>query len=155
MTWYLEWVIPTAGVAAAAVAFAVGRSLVRVRPRQQPAAERSTNPRTDPYVEGGQTEQRAALRRTGHAIGVQIRDPKGQGAEQSGWVVDRSVGGLCLQLDSPLEIGAALLVRPRNAPPGAPWVAIEVRSCLMEGGMWKIGCKFDKTPTWNILMLFG
>jgi hypothetical protein len=151
--WQAEWVIPVAGVAAAAVALGVGRSFVRGRRRAQENSAKNRS--TDPFFQGSVTEQRVALRRKGNCVGVQIRAAPGEGPEHSGWVADRSVGGLCLQTESPLEPDTTWQIRPRNAPEGTPWVDVEVRSCAMEGGTWKVGCKFIKTPTWNILMLFG
>jgi hypothetical protein len=153
--WPVEWVVPAAGVTAAVVALSVGRSVVNSRRRRQENAASAKNLLADPYFHGSLNEQRIAARRSGNAVGIQIRDPEGKGPEEPGWVVDRSVGGICLQVDSPLDPGTTWQVRPRNAPTGTPWVAVEVRSCVMEGGAWKIGCKFDKTPTWNVLMLFG
>jgi hypothetical protein len=171
VAWQLEWAIPAAGVAAAAVAFSVGRSLVRGRRRQRAGSTSEERQQTgnaagvqvcdaqgqekDPYSFGSATEQRGAVRRSGNAVGVQVRNPEDKGPEQPGWVVDRSVGGLCLQMDSPLKPGTTWQVRPRNAPSGAPWVAVLVRNCAEEGDTWKIGCQFVKTPTWNIRMLFG
>jgi hypothetical protein len=156
VAWQTEWVIPAAGVATAVVALGVGRSIVRGRRRSQQTDDVATkNLLTDPYFHGSLTEQREAARRAGNSVGIQVRDPEEKGPEQSGWVVDRSVGGICLQLDNPLEVGTVWQIRPRNAPTGTPWVTVEVRNCVMECGAWKIGCKFEKTPTWNVLMLFG
>jgi hypothetical protein len=155
VAWQAEWIVPAVGVAMAAVALGVGRSFVRGRHRPKGEEATAKNRLADPYFHGSLTEQRVAARRSGNAVSIQVRDPEGKGPEQQGWVVDRSVGGLSLELENALEPGTTWQVRPRNAPTGTPWVTVEARSCVMEGGTWKIGCKFDKTPTWNILMLFG
>ena len=65
------------------------------------------------------------------------------------------MGGLCLVVEKPLEEGAVLKVRPRQAPQTAPWTAIEIRSCRADGGEWEVGCRFVKQPQWNDLLLFG
>jgi hypothetical protein len=184
--WQLEWIIPAAGMAVAALAFCFGWSLARSRHHREAAGHRNTpadplpsspteqwaalrrtaqvgggpgpersEPVQDPYALGSLSEQRLAPRRTGNAIGLLLRDPEGKGPERSGWVLDRSVGGLSIQLDGALEPGTVWQVRPRKAPEGTPWIKVEVRSCVMEDGAWKIGCQFEKTPTWNVLMLFG
>lgn len=72
-----------------------------------------------------------------------------------GMVVDRSVGGLCLNVSRLIEVGAVLSVKPSDATPMVPWTEIEVRSCRQEGEGWQIGCRFVRTPPWSVLMHFG
>ncbi len=33
--------------------------------------------------------------------------------------------------------------------------ALVVRSCRKNGEFYEIGCEFEKTPPWNVLLLFG
>src|SRR6266851_3400673 len=95
--WRPEWTIPAAGVAAAVVAFSAGRTVVRVLRRGKDNAP--VNLLADPAIQGSLKDQRAAMRRAGNPVGVQMRDPEGQGNELTAWVVDRSVGGLSLHMD--------------------------------------------------------
>ncbi len=48
-----------------------------------------------------------------------------------------------------------LSVRAANSSRGTPWIQIEVRSCRETGEDWELGCQFVKTPSWNVLLLFG
>jgi hypothetical protein len=152
IAWQSEWSIPAAGVAAAVLAFGIGGMLFRSTVRRRSMADKNLH--AAPIFQGSPPEHRAALRRSGNSVGILLQSPNG-GPEQTGWVVDRSVGGLCLHLSSPLEVGTTCSVKPSNAPSNLPWVPVEVRTCNLEGGTWKVGCQFLKTPTWNIMMLFG
>ena len=35
------------------------------------------------------------------------------------------------------------------------WSQMEVRTCRQEGTAWELGCQFVRTPSWNVLLLFG
>lgn len=73
----------------------------------------------------------------------------------SGWVVDRSVGGMCISVDHEIEPGTHLKVRPANVPAPAPWVDLRVQSIRPQDGTWDLGCEFLRTPTWEVLLQFG
>jgi hypothetical protein len=70
-------------------------------------------------------------------------------------VIDRSLGGLCLETTTSHRIGAVFNVRPSTASAVVPWTQVEVRSCRQEGDLWQIGCEFVRTPPYSVLMLFG
>jgi hypothetical protein len=101
-------------------------------------------------------ERRAAPRVGGDPIPVLLceGDPPG-GEPFRGVVIDRSLGGLGLSLDRPLEKGALLSLRVADAPPTTPWVRIEVRNCQPAGTFWEVGCQFYQTPISDVLQLFG
>jgi hypothetical protein len=150
------WVIPVIGMAVAGLAFLVGRMLL-FRPAARPAAEpasRAEEPPMDVFLHGSTRERRSAPRRRGNSVEVYISE-KPEAAHIHGWVVDRSVGGLCVLVEKSLAEGALVNIRPRSAPEGVPWTPIEVRSCRPEQGEWELGCRFVKTPQWNVLLLFG
>ena len=73
----------------------------------------------------------------------------------SGYVLDRSTGGLRLALTVAVASGITLQVRADNAPDNTPWVTVLVRNCRHAGQHYELGCEFDKTPPWNVLLLFG
>src|SRR5579871_5436437 len=146
------WMIPVIGALSAGLAFLVGRRYL-VRPSPEPAAPEmrpdSTNLVTA-CLRKSDPDRRGAPRRKGNRIEVYlIDDPKRPPLH--GWIVDRSMGGLCVIVEKPLEAGTVLNVRPRKAPQTAPWIPIEVRSCRPDEGEWEIGCKFVGTPQWNDL----
>lgn len=120
-----------------------------------PKAEEKKGPEFDPFLQGSATEQRKALRRGGNPIEVLIAPAQSKKTPIRGWVIDRSVGGLCLMLAQELQVGARLTVLPANAPPLTPWVEIEVRSCRPDPEGFQAGCQFVKSPPWGVLLQFG
>jgi hypothetical protein len=148
------WGVAGAGVLVAFLAFFVGRRLFAgqstVLPRR-PAGP----PRPDPFEVGSRSEKRSAIRRKGSSVEVELLLEGQPGPPTTGWVQDRSVGGLGLSVEGEFACGTVLKVRPRNAPATAPWVEIEVRSCKPDDSGWLLGCSFCKTPPYNILLLFG
>jgi hypothetical protein len=100
-------------------------------------------------------ENRKSFRRQGNPVEVLVVNQRSNAPAFKGYVIDRSVGGLGLLLQSPLEKGTQLTVWPVNAPHTAPWVEIIVRGCRQLDSGWEIGCQFVKTPPWSILLMFG
>jgi hypothetical protein len=111
--------------------------------------------KVDPFAAGGASERRNAMRRKGSSISLQITDPKGKYPTTEGWVLDRSVTGLGVIVDRPVDAGTILRVKPENAPPLTPLLDIEVRSCKPYETDFHLGCVFVKTPPYSVLMLFG
>jgi hypothetical protein len=109
----------------------------------------------DPFVQGSATEQRRALRRGGNPVEIFIGKPEQKDNAMRGWVLDRSMGGLCLLASHELEEGSLWGVLPVNATPITPWVEVEVRSCRSVAEGWEVGCQFVKQPPWAVLLLFG
>ena len=109
----------------------------------------------DPFEYGSGLEKRTALRRRGALIEVDVRAADGRAELGTGIVFDRSVGGLGVKAPFDCGIGQTLTVRAVNAPDIVPWVEVEVRSCRHIDGEWELGCRFIRTPAYNILMLFG
>jgi hypothetical protein len=120
-----------------------------------PKVEEKKGPDYDPFLHGSATEQRRALRRGGNPIEVLITTAKSKHTPIHGWVLDRSVGGLCLSVGQEIQVGAQLDVLPVNAPPMTPWVEIEVRSCRPGPEGFQVGCQFVKSPPWGVLLQFG
>jgi PilZ domain len=145
--------IPAAGLLAALLSLFVGRFLLaRSRTRQKQAAH---GPAHDPFDHGSVTERRGTPRRKGNAVEVLITDAEAAGEPVRAWVVDRSMGGLCLHLNDELAPGTVLSLKPRNGPPATPWVQVEVRSCKKDRSGYETGCQFVRTPPWAVLLLFG
>ena len=84
-----------------------------------------------------------------------MRDPDDKLPHQQGYVLDRSVGGLCLMTPHAVPVGSVWKVRPCNAPRTTPPVRVEVKSCTAVNHEWKLGCQFEKTPSYAILLMFG
>jgi hypothetical protein len=102
-------------------------------------------------------EKRAALRRSGNPVPIYITNTDATMVPYSGWVINRSVGGLCVTVEARLAmpVGTVLSVRATNAPDTIPWVQVEIRNSRNEGKDAILGCQFLKTPSWGVLLLFG
>lgn len=153
------WAIPVTGALAASLAFMVGRRWFSHRPAPTPPPpppleEGRTKLITASVTKASAPDRRSSPRRKGNRVEVSITDDT-KTDSLYGWVVDRSMGGLCLVVEKPLSEGTLLNVRPRKAPQTAPWLSIEIRSCRPEGDEWEVGCRFTKPPQWNDLLLFG
>jgi hypothetical protein len=155
------WAIPVIGMLVTGLAFLMGRRWLVAQPdppKEKPAEEPPSRPLLTMMAmkpTQSQPDRRAAPRRkAGSRVEVYLTDdPKG--TPLLGWVVDRSMGGLCLNVEEPLSEGMNLYIRPRKAQQTAPWLAIEIRSCRPDGSVWEVGCRFLKPPQWNDLLLFG
>ena len=99
--------------------------------------------------------RRASVRRDGVPVQVLLSSPTLRNGESGGYVLDRSTGGLRVAVTSAIPAGTVLNVRAGNAPDTVPWVTILVRSCRDTGPHFELGCEFERTPPWNILLLFG
>src|SRR5262249_1200401 len=110
----------------------------------------------DPFDEGSKFDRRTAPRRRGNPVAVRVSDGDARVEPVRAWVVDRSAGGLGLELEEEgeVDLGTVLSVRPTDAP-DVPWVKIEVRNRLKHGTTWRLGCRFLRPPAWNVLMRFG
>jgi hypothetical protein len=96
-----------------------------------------------------------ALRRQGSPVAVLVSDATGQTPPQTGTVIDRSVGGLGLALDDPVDIGTVLSIKPARSTALIPWVQLEVKTCRRTEVGWQLGCQFVRTPPSSVLWQFG
>ncbi len=143
------WQILVIGFATASLAFLVGWTS-----RRRKAKEAIPAKDADPAATGS-IERRMALRRSGHPVSVEMNDPDEKLPQQQGYVVDRSVGGLCLMTPNALPVGSVWKVRPCNAPRTTLPIRVEVKNCTAVENQWKLGCQFDKTPSYAVLIMFG
>ena len=134
-------------------------TLWAVRRRRGPKADRAVPPpRTsidwDEHEESF-ANRRASVRRDGVPVQVVLTSPTLRTGQNDGYVLDRSTGGLRVAVTAAIPAGTVLQVRAGNAPDTVPWVTILVRSCRNAGPHYELGCEFERTPPWNILLLFG
>ena len=99
--------------------------------------------------------RRNSLRREGSPVKITIAASTLKAGTENGYVLDRSTGGLRIATGAALAPGTAVQVRAINAPTTVPWVTVIVRSCRNTGPHFEVGCEFDQTPPWNVLLLFG
>lgn len=113
----------------------------------------ASTPSPDDEKEFG--DRRITLRREGQPVPVHLSSPAFHGETRQGWVLDRSTGGLRVGLESPVAPGTAMQLLAENAPDTTPWTTTIVRSCKPVDGHYELGCEFEQTPPWNVLLLFG
>jgi len=89
------------------------------------------------------------------AIQVVLQDAGGRRQPFPAWIMDRSMGGLGLSVDEPIEEGTILRVRRAAAPNDVPWVEVQVKSVRIKENTWELGCQFTRSLTWDVLMQFG
>ncbi|MBA4062668.1 MAG: hypothetical protein C0501_02970 [Isosphaera sp.] len=100
-------------------------------------------------------DRRGAVRRDGQPVRVLLASPNLRGGADEGYVLDRSTGGLRVATAAAVAPGTALQARAANAPDTVGYVTLLVRSCRRNGDHFELGCEFEKTPPWNVLLLFG
>jgi len=94
-------------------------------------------------------------RREGKPVKIQVSSPAFRNKTDCGYVLDRSTSGLRIALPGAVTPGSTMQVRAENAPDTVPWVTVVVRNCRNAGRHFELGCEFDQTPPWNVLLLFG
>jgi hypothetical protein len=100
-------------------------------------------------------DRRGTVRREGAPVRVLLSSPSFRNGVNDGYVVDRSTGGLRILMNAAMVPGSNLQVRALNAPDTIGFVTVIVRSCKKEDDHFVLGTEFDKTPPWNVLLLFG
>jgi hypothetical protein len=109
----------------------------------------------DPFVQGSPSEQRKAHRRGGNPVEVFVAIGEETTPTGRGWVVDRSVGGLGLNVAEEMKVGTHLQLLPVSAAGVTPWTEVEVKSCRAIKDGFEVGCQFVRQPQWSVLLLFG
>lgn len=120
-----------------------------------PPIQESYTTQPDPFDYGSYRERRSSIRRKGKHVEVVVADAGANAVLARGLVLDRSMGGLRVQLPLALKAGTALSVRPLHAGDAVPWVPVTVRTCQGEKGDWEVGCQFARVPAWGVLLHFG
>lgn len=115
-------------------------------------ADLSSLPSTSASAE---REDRRSWPRRKRAIQVVLQDAGGEGDPFPAWVMDRSIGGLGLSVDQPIEPGTMLRVRRPTSSADIPWVEVQVKSVRIKETTWEIGCQFVRSLTFDVLMQFG
>ncbi len=116
---------------------------------------RAPDERKPRLLSNGTREKRASLRRKGKPVRVLMADAETTQEPTTGWVLDRSRGGLYLVVSEPVAVGTMLSVRATHAPDTMPWVQVEIRRCHPKGNRWGLGCRFKRELAWGELLLFG
>ena len=100
-------------------------------------------------------DRRGAVRREGQPVRVVLAANTFRNGACDGYVIDRSTGGLKIASQAGVAPGTTLQVRAVDAPDTVGFVTLLVRSCRKSDNYYELGCEFEKTPPWNVLLLFG
>jgi hypothetical protein len=154
---YSEYWLPLAiGIGVAICALTITKLVMpRKKEAVPPPVQQPPAPEHDPFTQGSANEMRKSYRRQGNMTEVNVALDEKKDRPVRAWVLDRSMGGLCLQSSMEIPAGTRVHVLPVNATSMTPWIEIEVRSCRSVQDGFELGCQFVKTPSWSILLLFG
>lgn len=141
------------GVAALVLVVMMSRWRMRVQSRKPHQSIPAKDDWATPDPSFG--NRRSSLRREGSPVEIYVSCTAFQNTTQQAWVVDRSTGGLRLTMDKGISPGMTMRILAVNAPKKTEWVTLLVRSCKPIEGHFELGCEFDQTPPWNVLLLFG
>lgn len=146
------WVVPLIGTVVCVIAYLILRRMLL---SDTPTEQVQDIDEVDIRFLGGITrDRRVAPRRKGNTIQIHVRlTPEAEPI--IGWVLDRSIGGLGILLDQPLDPGLPVQVRSRTASETTPWIEATVRSCRPEGSQYEVGLQFIHIPSWNLMLQFG
>jgi hypothetical protein len=150
-------------IAPAVVGLGVGLIVILMFSRGKKKSQReefsrtSSNNRSSQWITqtASLSERRNSVRREGAPVKVILSSPAFRNGTMSGYVTDRSTGGLRVVMEGGVAPGSTIMIRANHAPESTPWVTIIVRSCKDQGEHYELGCEFEKTPPWNVLLLFG
>lgn len=146
------WIVPVVGGVVCGIAYLVGRRMLVAAPAPK-LTEEALMPGGVVY-EGVSRDRRAAPRRKGNTVEVQINIKEDEPITR-GWVLDRSIGGLCIMTEEAITEGTVIRLRPRSTAETMPWTDATVKSCRKDGTQYELGCQFHRTPSWNLLLQFG
>jgi hypothetical protein len=122
-------------------------------PPPAPAAEEKALSWAPP--EHSYADRRGSVRREGVPVRVLVSSTNLRNGLNDAYVVDRSTGGLRIIMQAAVAPGSTLQVRAANAPDTIGFVNLIVRSCRKHPDHFEVGGEFEKTPPWNVLLLFG
>ncbi len=100
-------------------------------------------------------DRRGSVRREGQPVRVVLAATSFRNGVADGYVIDRSTGGLKIAAQVAVAPGSTMQVRAVDAPDNIGFVTVIVRSCRKADDHYEFGCEFEKTPPWNVLLLFG
>jgi serine/threonine protein kinase len=100
-------------------------------------------------------ERRRTVRRAGNPVSVVVTNAEARSESLSGWVLNRSSGGLGLLVDETLALGTLVSVQPARSSLGQRALAVRIIYCIPERASWRIGCQFVQKPSYEEMRLFG
>jgi hypothetical protein len=99
-------------------------------------------------------EDRRASPRRKKLLRVLVRNDSATLAPCTGWILDRSLGGMCVALDHEVEVGTILAVCRQPESVASRWVELRVLNVREQESTWELGCEFVRVPSWEVLLQF-
>jgi hypothetical protein len=109
----------------------------------------------DPFLAGSTSEVRRTPRRGGASITVSFNRAGSTDRPLEGWVVNRSLGGLCLCSPRGFDVDTILRLKSKKGGDSAATLEVRVRGVREEGQRWMLHCQFTIQPSAQTLMMFG
>jgi hypothetical protein len=130
------------------------------RRRRNQGLQAEISPEGDPAAATAESapkpeNRRQSSRPWGPPVEVVISDSFGTATPIKGWIINRSLGGVCLSLSEPVPLGTILSVRATIAPPTTPWARVEIKHCEFKVNRWHAGGEFAEAVSLEALRLFG
>ena len=145
------WTIPVAGFLCTGLVLMGGRWLLR---RRQPSLEATDT--HNPYSAVSTPKRRQTPRGRGAPSRILILAKNGPKDPFSGWVINRSIGGLfALRFFNRFEEGALLKVCPAKDVLNDDWYEVLVRYCRATETGWEMGCEFQGRGGSNAMLKFN
>jgi hypothetical protein len=146
-----QWSVPVVGVFCSGLVLMGGRWLLGRRQPQEATPDEPMNP----YQSMSTPKRRQTPRGRGAPMRILIL-AKNRPAEQfPGYVINRSVGGLCVSLVQPVEEGALISVRPAKELIDDTWYDVVVKYCRATETGWEMGCEFQGRGGSSALLKFS
>jgi hypothetical protein len=156
--YYISEVLPLViGLNVSLVVYFLGlRYLSRRQPWTSCLPRRSRYAR-DIALSDGRKDRRGEPRRTVNPVPILVSNETAAVAAVHGWVMDRSSGGLGLELEEEgeLEPGTLLSLRAEEMPINLPWLQVVVRHVRRLDARWRLGCEFAAPPDNYARLYFG
>jgi hypothetical protein len=138
------------------IAVLTARFIMRSRHlRVQRTASEELHGRQQVVHDAAREEQRHSPRPWGPPVEVKVSNSPLSGKPWPGWVVNRSLNGVCWSSAEAIPVGTVLSIRATVAPENIPWTRVEVKHCKFKVNRWLIGGQFLETVPIEVLRLFG
>lgn len=149
------WVGPVAGLFCAGLVVVGGRLFFGSRRAHQPdPLEEQGKELAARYQAQASPKRRKTARGKGTPVRIFVSDAEAKAEPFSAYIQNRSIGGLCVSLVQPVQVGTILSVRPAKEMDENPWHQVEVKYCRRADDGYEMGCQFLGRPNWNMLMKF-
>lgn len=152
MTRWELWFVPLVGLTCTGLIMMGGRLLFGRRSATAPASAPTKSPRVESQ---GSPKRRQTPRGRGRSGRVLVADPHGSEEPYAAYVVNLSMGGLCIAVPEPLAEGSMLSLKPAKNLMDDTWYPARVKFCRPGDSGYEIGCEFVGRTSGNIMLVFS